>query len=131
MSADDRELRRAHPLVTFVDSVLEQLTTEMLEERLVGFTEITRSRLVSRRRAMEEKKSDTELQLVLFELEQLCSLIPSVIYGGGDDAGQGEFHQAAFPSLLAALADWFGAVAPGTAVAASALAASAAYASVI
>lgn len=130
MSDEDKELRRAHPLVIFVDTLLEQLSTEILHETLVGLTEQTRGKLASRRKTMEAANTDAELQLVLFEVEQMCSSIPGVIYGGDDDEAD-EFHQSSFPSLLHAIVKWLRATSGDSQVTSVAADVEKAYSSVV
>ncbi len=106
LSDSKRQLRRAHPLVVFAEAFLEQFSTNALGTPIVGLTETSRQTLVRLRRELEAWGERDAVRVLMFSLEELCSLIPGASYGGGDSADEDNFHHDYFPGLLRAIAGW-------------------------
>lgn len=98
LSDSKKQLRRAHPLVVFAEAFLEQFSTNALGTPIVGLTETSREVLVRLRRELEAKGGLDAVRVLMFSLEELCSLVPGASYGGGDSADEDHFHRLRKPT---------------------------------
>ncbi|QIM22384.1 hypothetical protein G7075_16595 [Phycicoccus sp. HDW14] len=97
--------------VTFVENFLAQFSGNYLGHEISGFSYRSRDELIQGRRKLEREASKegapqtTAAQALLYELEQLCTLVRDLSYGNADDDAE-SFHNEYVPDLLAAAVEW-------------------------
>lgn len=103
---DDRRIHGSHPLVVFVESTLEAISRQELNQAILGLSRSSEDRLVRERRRLERRKERSELQAVLFRFESIVPLVRTTGYGGADEEASRAFFEEQMPKLLEELAGW-------------------------
>lgn len=100
---DDDFLTDDHPLVTFCQDLLEQLSSHSLTQTIIGFGPQSRRRLAIERRRLERRKRSKPFQRLLFQFETVSSTLGTARYATSEEDTH-EFLSTEFLDLLKAVA---------------------------
>jgi hypothetical protein len=107
-------LTEDHPLVAFCQDLLEQLSAQLLSQRIVGFGPQSRRRLALERRRLERRRAPESLQKVVFELATVASTLGTATYIRTEEVTE-EFRSTEFVALLDSVVRYLNEVRPNAA----------------
>jgi hypothetical protein len=106
LDEEDRTIDRHHPLTVVVENTLESLTGSIRGDTIIGFSRKSENKLALKRRRLENRKENTELQHLLYSYERLSKAIREAGYGASDPVTDAEFFEETIPEWLRNLEDW-------------------------